>query len=1207
MFSKVQNLYLVVIATWMVILTSIANVQPPEDNGSSAEIYPESIVCPGEPIHCACWMLKNPTYMYVACNILLINSKTDLSMFNETIIPSKMLLQCDPRNLFFSKLSDGVFESLHAFFSIEIKGCHLTHISRQAFRGMSSLKNIIIQGGHHINMDRECLQIPHLSNLETLNIIESGLYFAPVLCGREHLWLVNLTRNNLTTFADAGLVCDHPTNVTIIDVSENAIRDIPPVMCDVTGKLMGFFASNNKIREITPTIFENLTSVVEINLSGNRIFSFPTDFLGINSKMQTLQLAHNIVGSLPRGIFSLTPNITFLNLNDMALTDDMWYQLNNLSRLQLLLLNSNKIRLIDKEVLSEMKQLIVLDLSNNNLSSISNRLFKSQSELKVLNLTRNNITFIEKDAFMGLQKLIKLDIRQNNIRSIHPEALVELSYLLQLNLSCNIIKTIPMFPASLQLLDLRKNEIIYIDSKVFSGLKNLIGINLAHNNINFVHQNAFKNNAKLQLLQLAYNSISLLDYHTFPWNSSLTSLFLDHNNISNIWTFSNEYFPHLRVFDISNNKLNSLVRENFGQDPLFPDSIEELYFAWNEITYIGNFVFQLPSLRYVDLRENRIESLSNLALVASEKNIMPVIYHISGNPFLCDCQLQWLKDVFMLQKNFSHASIIIRDESSLFCKSVYQHEPNLMKYIGASGFLCPYVNKCISLLCNCCALVKCHCRTKCPDGCNCYRTRNWQDADIVDCLGANLTSIPSDISTTCTAMDFSENNLSFVSSVNFDALSGVMQLKLRSCQIREIENGSFKWLSKLVFLDLSYNLLQSLNERMFEGLDSLISLSVSFNRIHLIEDGTFKSLKSLLYLDLTSNQLKRLSVNNFKRLSTISSLNISENPWSCDCSYLEDMKNFTIANAGKIKDIQKVSCLFHNVTSNETVNYPLAGVHLPDLCVNQTTFYNGGTNNLDTAAIVAMSTVLSLFVLGIVIFGVLFWNREFLKVWCFVKFGWKWHQKETEEDAHRPFDAFVSYSSDDEQFVIRELVPYLEESQKGRPGYRLCVHYRDFAVGASIAESIISAVEHSKRVIIILSENFLHSEWCQFEFQKAHLQLLEEKRNRIIMILLHDIDHQMFDNQLRDYIKTRTYVKYGDPWFWAKVEYAMPKLAPPVRQNEVVQPDGIPNDFIRRQVSMGEGDLVNDDTDYILDNMRNHEVDDPKQVAFETEIEQQHH
>ena len=1187
--------HLVLIATWVTVSMAIVTVKSPQNVDTSTGIQHESIICPGLLKNCVCVMFKNPTYLYVACNKQL-TTDIDFSNFNETITPSKMLLdlQCDPSIILSSTLGDGIFESLHAFFSLEIKVCHSTHISRHAFRGMSSLKDIIIEGGNYITMEKECLQIPDLSNLETVTIVESGLYYAPILCGREQLWLVNITRNNLTTFTDTGLVCDTPTNVVILYISENAITDLPPRMSDVTRSLISFSASNNKIREIAATIFENLTSVLEVDISKNRILTLPADFMGINYNMQSLNFAHNTVELLPMGLFSLAHNITYINLNNMALNDSVWLQLNNMSRLQVLLLNNNNIRLIDKEVLSEMKQLIVLDLSDNDISWISNKLFQSQTELRSLNFTRNNITFIEKDAFMGLHNLFKLDIQQNNIQFIHPEALLEFSDLAILNLSCNIITILPTFPASLQVLDLRENEVRYIDDNVFSRLTNAIGIGLAHNKITDFHPRAFKNSTKLELLQIGYNNISSLDYKMFPRNSSLNSLYVDHNSISNNWAFPTEYFPHLKVLDINNNKLRTILAYSFGQDDVFPESIEELYLAYNEIFYIDNFVFQQPSLRYVDLRENDIQFLSNLALEPSEMNSMPVIYQLSGNPFVCDCNLQWL---FNFQNPDSRASIIVQDKNSLFCELMYHHTPSLMKHTSATDYLCKYVDRCISTLCDCCDSVKCNCRTECPKGCTCYRTKNWQDEDVLDCQGANFTAIPKDTSTTCTALYFSGNNLPYVTSEYFNNLSDIWQLDLQSCKIREIESGSFNLLSKLLNLDLSYNLLQSLNGRMFEGLESLGRLSVSFNQIHTIEYGTFKPLKKLIMLDLTSNQLKRLSVYDFEKLSTLISLKLSENPWSCDCSYLKHMKNFTIANAGKIKDIHKVSCLFYNSTLNETLEYPLADVHMPDYCVNQTTFYNEGTNGLDTEAVVVMSTTLSLFTLGIIIFGVLFWNREFLKVWCFVKFGWKWHQHET-DDAQRPYDAFVAYSSHDEQFVIRELVPHLEENQNGRPGYRLCVHHRDFAVGALIAESIISAVKHSKRVIIILSENFLHSEWCQFEFQKAYHQLLEEKRNRIIMILLHDINNQVLDNQLKDYLKTRTYVKCGDPWFWEKVNYAMPTIEPPAHTHRNV----IPNNHIQLHNFRDEGDIVNDDTELILNDMRNHEEDDPEPV-FEMEIQ----
>jgi hypothetical protein len=47
---------------------------------------------------------------------------------------------------------------------------------------------------------------------------------------------------------------------------------------------------------------------------------------------------------------------------------------------------------------------------------------------------------------------------------------------------------------------------------------------------------------------------------------------------------------------------------------------------------------------------------------------------------------------------------------------------------------------------------------------------------------------------------------------------------------------------------------------------------------------------------------------------------------------------------------------------------------------------------------------------------------------------------------------------------------------------------------------------------------------------------------RIILILMEDVDSSKFDDDLQLYIKTKTYVKREDPWFWEKVLYAMPEI-----------------------------------------------------------------
>lgn len=76
--------------------------------------------------------------------------------------------------------------------------------------------------------------------------------------------------------------------------------------------------------------------------------------------------------------------------------------------------------------------------------------------------------------------------------------------------------------------------------------------------------------------------------------------------------------------------------------------------------------------------------------------------------------------------------------------------------------------------------------------------------------------------------------------------------------------------------------------------------------------------------------------------------------------------------------------------------------------------------------------------------------------------------------------------------------------------------YRDLPLPSSayMAEAIASVIGCSHRTIVVLSENFLKSDWCRFELQAALRECALDKSHRIIAIVLEpkcllDMDQEM--------------------------------------------------------------------------------------------------
>ena len=884
---------------------------------------------------------------------------------------------------------------------------------------------------------------------------------------------------------------------------------------------------------------------------------------------------------LPHGVFSELHNLTVLGLEAMRLNNSVWHAVQHLRTLHHLYLKNNNITIIDINTISKLQNLEFLNLNENYIQVIpngtfeslcvlrylylsSNRIrligreaFKGLSQLNTLLLSRNSILTIPKDIFKALSKLTTLDLSENYIRVVDIETFEGLSELYSLNLSANSISSVGNHTfqglSDLGLLDLSGNNISKVNMDTFKGLGKLETLNLSVNIINIVGKDTFKGLSHLRSLGLSVNNIRTFEIDTLIGLGNLRKLYLTENCIKVITDPALSRLTSLQVLDLSGNLFEKL--------PKFPISLTSLNLRNNNILEVDYSLFAgLQRLTDLDLSHNKISkyiqhnshcimkelnlsfnelsvaslNLTNELVFADFRNnklkslsvtgIKDYRYaresgniYLAGNgdPFRCICNIAILNnESTFIYDRCNNAQYHIWNFTSLNCMSVTEntHESEITE-ISARKFVC---------------------NATCYDSCTCYHWRYGDDnINIVDCLGAGLAAVPINISVSCTILDLSENMFPLLGPENFDGLYQLIELYLISSNITEIKKGTFEGLTNLRKLDLSNNSIRILDSGIFVGLSRLLSLDLSFNRIHVVVENTFKFLNGLTDLDLNGNELEAISSSDIESMYSIKSLKLSKNPWSCDCQFLKTFKPFTIKNAKHIKDYTDIKCF----ASNKTEHY-LFQIDLENFC----------PKNSKSKAEIVLGSIVGVFILGNICCFVLFRNREFFKLWIFIKCGWKSASVET-EDRNRPYDAFVSYSNADEAFVTGELMQHLEEPRQGRLGYKLCLHFRDFPVGGHIPETILGAVNDSRRVIMILSDNFLSSEWCNYEFQAAHHQLLTEWKNRIIMILLHDLNGELLDRQLKLYLSTRTYVKLGDPLLWDKIEYAMPERRSPVEAN----------------------------------------------------------
>ena len=95
------------------------------------------------------------------------------------------------------------------------------------------------------------------------------------------------------------------------------------------------------------------------------------------------------------------------------------------------------------------------------------------------------------------------------------------------------------------------------------------------------------------------------------------------------------------------------------------------------------------------------------------------------------------------------------------------------------------------------------------------------------------------------------------------------------------------------------------------------------------------------------------------------------------------------------------------------------------------------------------------------------------------------------------YDAFVSYSHKDAEWVDRYLLPVLNSW-----GLSIVLDRKDFLPGERLVRKIADCLSVSRHVLFICTQSFLVSEWCRDEMETVKAEDPSALRRKAIPIVL---------------------------------------------------------------------------------------------------------
>ncbi|NXO09530.1 TLR21 protein, partial [Oriolus oriolus] len=660
--------------------------------------------------------------------------------------------------------------------------------------------------------------------------------------------------------------------------------------------------------------------------------------------------------------------------------------------------------------------------------------------------------------------------------------------------------------------------------------------------------------AKITVLNLAHNRIKRIRSQDLQQAVNLRALLLQSNEISSIDEDSFQSLAKLELLDLSNNSLAHVSPVWFGH--LF--SLQHLHLQGNSYRDLGqsspfSSLRNLSSLhlgnpRFSVIRQGNFEGIellhelwidgSNLSQyeqgsLKSIKKINHMIINLRNSNIFSDIVRDLLHSVAWLEVTEIKLPV---EKKSLVQNSTRPFRMQKLTFKEAF-FTDQSISQAIVLL---------------------KEITSLKELEAIDCMleGRGKWSMEEIISSgqsfvgTVTVMRIIIQNFHLFFDLDGmeSQINNLKRLTIASSRVFMVPCKLARHFSSLVYLDFHDNLLANkrLNETVCEGSwPSLQTLNLSLNSLKFLEQiakytsrlpklnnldisqNNFGEIpdvcewpKTLKYLNLSSTQIPKVTtcIPPTLEVLDVSANNLKE--FGLQLPFLKELyltRNHlkALPGATPVPNLVALSVRRNKLNSFSKEEFEGAQVGAVHLSVME----------CHRSLVVSMICLL-VFLVILVLVAV---GYKYHVVW-YVRMTWAWLRAKRKPKRAPPkdvcYDAFVSYSENDSEWVENTMVRELEQAC---PPFRLCLHKRDFVPGKWIVDNIIDSIEKSRKTLFVLSEHFVQSEWCKYELDFSHFRLFDENNDAAILVLLEPIQSKAIPKRfckLRKIINTKTYLEW---------------------------------------------------------------------------------